>query len=150
MGIHNSDLGNMSPLILRLLLQVGRQDAPIEEFVNGSIGEPDGPMVNFGALAQRRWYVRNRFFRGLCFTTNNPTGSKYEQPSQGAAHGFAVICNHNSRHRQTPKPARLLGGKYRLLRGFRGLNTLNALTLKPRLVSGSFYRERPQLRAYCR
>jgi len=57
MGIHNSDLGNMSPLILRLnLLQVGRQDARIEEFVNGSIGEPDGPMVNFGALAQRRWY----------------------------------------------------------------------------------------------
>jgi hypothetical protein len=48
MGIHNSDLGNMSPLILRLnLLQVGRQDARIEEFVNGSIGEPDGPTVMF-------------------------------------------------------------------------------------------------------
>jgi len=50
MGIHNSDLGNMSPLILRLnLLQVGRQDARIEEFVNGSIGEPDGPMLMFAA-----------------------------------------------------------------------------------------------------
>jgi hypothetical protein len=50
MGMHNSDLGNMSPLILRLnLLQVGRQDARIEEFVNGSIGEPDGPTVMFAA-----------------------------------------------------------------------------------------------------
>ena len=50
MGIHNSDLGNMSPLILRLnLLQVGRRDARIEEFVNGSIGEPDGPTLMFAA-----------------------------------------------------------------------------------------------------
>ncbi len=49
-GIHNSDLGNMSPLILRLnLLQVGPQDARIEKFVNSSIGEPDGPMVMFAA-----------------------------------------------------------------------------------------------------
>ena len=48
MGIHNSDLASMSPLILRLnLLQVGRQGAHIAEFVNGSIGEPDGPMVMF-------------------------------------------------------------------------------------------------------
>ena len=54
MGIHNRDLGNMSPLILRLnLLHVGRQDARIEEFVNGSIGEPDGPMVMF-ALGKPR------------------------------------------------------------------------------------------------
>jgi hypothetical protein len=50
MGIHNSDLGNMSPLILRLnLRQVGRQDARIEEFSNRSIGEPDGPTVIFAA-----------------------------------------------------------------------------------------------------
>jgi hypothetical protein len=50
MGIHNSELGNMSPLILRLnLLQIGRQDARIEEFANGSIGGPDGPTVMFAA-----------------------------------------------------------------------------------------------------
>jgi len=62
MGIHNSDLGNMSPLILRLnLLQVGRQDARIEEFVNGSIGEPDGPMVMFavGEPPGRKWQFGN-------------------------------------------------------------------------------------------
>jgi len=52
MGIHNRDLGNMSPLILRLnLLHVGRQDARIEEFANGSIGEPDGPTVMFAGQA---------------------------------------------------------------------------------------------------
>jgi len=50
----------MSPLILRLnLLQVGRQDARIEEFVNGSIGEPDGPMVMF-AVGKPRITGRER------------------------------------------------------------------------------------------
>ena len=49
MGIHNSDLGNISPLILRF----DGQDAHIEKFVNDSIGEPDGPMVMF-AVGQPR------------------------------------------------------------------------------------------------